>query len=64
MEEEKLKSGKIKLVAKEGYIIKSKSTHYDEEKGQEVPDVEGTLIYLGINDSVENYEDEKIEEGV
>ena len=64
MEQEKLKSGKIKLIAKEGYIIKSKSTHFDEEKGQEVPDVEGTLIYLGINDKAENYKAEKVEEGV
>ena len=57
MKQEILKSGGIKLIAEDGYVIKSKSTHYNEELEQEVPDVEGTLIYLGKNDSIENYEE-------
>lgn len=61
MEVEEFVKGSFRLIAKEGYIIKSKATHYDEETGQEVPDIEGTLIYLGINDSVENYEAKEIE---
>lgn len=46
-----------KLVASEGKIIVSNSTHIDEETGEEVPDVQGKVIYLGKNDSEENYEE-------
>lgn len=52
-----LKNGNLKLLADEGKIIRSLSTHYDEELEKDVPDVEGTIIYLGKNDSVENYEE-------
>ena len=50
-----LENGNIKLAADEGKIIQSKATHYDEELQKDVPDVEGTIIYLGKNDSAENY---------
>lgn len=63
MKVEKLENGNIKLLADEGKIIISKSTHYDEELEKEVSDVESTLIYLGKNDEVENYieiEEEKL----
>lgn len=58
----KLENNNIKLVADEGKVIQSKATHYDEETNQTVPDVQGTVIYLGKNDSEENYEEiEKID---
>lgn len=50
-----LSNGNIKLVAEEGFVIKSKETHLDEETNTEVPNVEGTIIYLGKNDSANNY---------
>jgi hypothetical protein len=50
-----LKNGNLKLEADEVKIIQSKATHYDEEQEKDVPDVEGTIIYLGKNDSVDNY---------
>lgn len=50
-----LKNGNLKLKADDGKIIQSKATHYDEEQEKEVQDVEGTIIYLGKNDSPENY---------
>ena len=52
-----------KLVAEEGKIIVSRKTHYDEEQEKEVPDVSGKIVYLGKNDSEENYKEiEKSEE--
>lgn len=51
----KLSNGNIKLVAEDGYVIKSKVSHLDEETNTEVPNVEGTIIYLGKNDSADNY---------
>lgn len=55
MKVEKLENGNIRLLADEGKIIQSKSTHYDEELNKEVSDIESTIIYLGKNDSEENY---------
>ena len=55
MEVEKLENGNIRLLADEGKIIQSKKTHYDEELKKDVPDIESTIIYLGKNDSEENY---------
>ena len=55
MKVEKLENGNIRLLADEGKIIQSKSTYYDEELQKDVPNVESTIIYLGKNDSVENY---------
>lgn len=43
-----------KLVASEGKIIISKEIQEDEE-GNKVPLVKSKEIYLGKNDSVENY---------
>ena len=50
-----LKNKNVKLVADEGKIIQSKSTHIDEESGQEVANIKGEVIYLGKNDKQENY---------
>ena len=55
MKVEKLENGNIRLLADEGKIIQSKKTHYDEEIKKDVPDIESTIIYLGKNDSEENY---------
>ena len=55
MEIIELENGNIKLLADENKIIQSKSAHYDEETGKDVPDVEGIIIYLGKNDSINNY---------
>lgn len=55
MKVEELKNGNIRLLASVGKMIQSKSTHYDEELQKDVPDVESTIIYLGKNDSIENY---------
>lgn len=55
MKVEELKNGNIRLLASVGKIIQSKSTHYDEELQKDVPDVESTIVYLGKNDSIENY---------
>lgn len=55
MKIEKLESGNIRLLADEGKIIQSKKTHYDEELQKDVPNVESTIVYLGKNDSEENY---------
>lgn len=52
-----LENENTKLVADEGKMIQSKATHYDEELKQEVHDVQGEIIYLGKNDSEENYEE-------
>ena len=61
----KLENNNIKLVADEGKIIQSKATHIDEETNETVPDVQGPVIYLGKNDSEENYEEiESTEEEV
>ena len=46
-----------KLVAGDGKVLRSKATHFDEELKKEVADVEGTIIYLGKNDSEDNYEE-------
>lgn len=48
-----------KLVANKGKIIVSKSKHYDEELKKEVPDVKGEIIFLGVDDNEENYEEIK-----
>ena len=56
-----VKSKNIKLIADEGKIIQSKATHFDEELQVTVPDVEGTVIYLGKNDVVENYVEVEME---
>ncbi len=62
MEVVKLKNKNIMLVANEGKIIQSKATHFDEELGQEVPDISGEVIYLGKHDRAENYEEVEKEE--
>ena len=58
-----LENNNIKLVADENKIIQSKATHFDEELNTEVPDVEGTIVYLGKNDNAENYIEEEVEYG-
>lgn len=55
MKVEELKNGNIRLLASVGKMIQSKSTHYDEELQKDVPNVESTIVYLGKNDSIENY---------
>lgn len=50
-----LKNGNVKLVADFDSIIKSKAMHFDEELNENVPDVKGSVVYLGKNDDVENY---------
>lgn len=45
----------IELKAEENKIIISKSTYFDEELGQEVPEIKSEQIFLGIYDSPENY---------
>ena len=50
-----LKNKNVKLIAEEGCVIQSKATHVDEETNEIVPDIEGTVIYLGKNDREENY---------
>lgn len=58
-----LKNENVKLVADRGKILESKATHFDEELGQDVPDISGEMIYLGKHDKEENYvEVEKGEE--
>lgn len=57
-----LENNCLKLLADEGKIIRSKVEHYDEELEKDVPDVEGTIIYLGKNDSVDNYYEVEVEE--
>lgn len=52
-----LKNKNVKLVSDEGKILQSKVTHFDEELGQEVPDISGEVIYLGKHDKEENYEE-------
>ena len=44
-----------KLIAEDGKIIRSKATH--EEDGKIIHDVQAKIVYLGKNDSVENYEE-------
>ena len=56
-----LKNGNVKLVAEVGRMIQSRARHYDEELKKDVADVQGSMIYLGKNDRVENYEE--VEEG-
>lgn len=58
----KLKNSRLKLEADKGKIIQSKSTHYDEELENDVPDIEGTIIYLGKHDSPDNYIEIELEE--
>ena len=58
-----IRSKNIKLIADEGKIIQSLATHFDEELQKEVPDVEGTIIYLGKNDKPENYIEVEVEDG-
>lgn len=55
MKIEELKNENVRLLADEGKIIKSIKTHYDDELQKDVPDVESTIVYLGKNDSIENY---------
>ncbi|MDE6947550.1 MAG: hypothetical protein K2P14_10255 [Anaeroplasmataceae bacterium] len=55
MKKVKLDNGNIKLVAEDGYIVQSKATYFDEEKEQNVPNIESKIIYLGKNDSEDNY---------
>ena len=63
MRREEFVKGCFRIVADEGKVIQSKAMHYDEESDQEVADVIGEIIYLGKNDSKENYiEGEKEEE--
>lgn len=44
-----------KIIAGNGKIIVSKSTHIDEETGKKVYDIQGKIVYLGKYDSEENY---------
>ena len=55
MKKEEFRESCFRLVANDGCIIQSKATHYDEESGQDVPDIQGEKIYLGKNDSEDNY---------
>lgn len=55
MKKEEFIEGCFRLVADDGYMIQSKATHYDEELKQDVADISGETIYLGKNDSEENY---------
>lgn len=55
MKKEEFQKGCFRLVADDGYIIQSKAVHHDEESGQDVPDISGEIIYLGKNDSEDNY---------
>ena len=55
MKKEEFIEGCFRIVADKGKIIQSKATHIDEESGQEVADISGETIYLGKNDSEENY---------
>lgn len=57
-----LKKKNIKLIADEGKTIQSKAMHFDEECGEDVPDVVGEIVYLGKNDVAENYEEIEKEE--
>lgn len=43
------------LIAEEGKVIISKETQIDEETGGEIPVTKAKKIYLGKNDSEENY---------
>ena len=52
-----LENKNVKLGAEEGKIIQSKAMYFDEELGQDVPNVQGRKIYLGRNDDVENYKE-------
>lgn len=62
MKIEEFVKGCFRIVADDGKIIQSKATHYDEEAKQEVADIQGEVIYLGKNDSEENYEEVEKEE--
>ncbi len=64
MKVEEFIKGCFRIVADKGKIIQSKATHYDEETEQEVVNVQGEVIYLGKNDSSENYEEVEKEEEV
>ena len=55
MKKEEFQKGCFRLIADEGYIVQSKAMHYDEESGQDVPDIIGEKVYLGKNDSEDNY---------
>lgn len=57
MKVEEFIKGCFRIVADEGKVIVSKATHFDEELGQEVPDISSEVIYLGKNDKQENYEE-------
>ena len=63
MKVEKLENGNIRLLADEGKIIQSKKTHYGEELQKAVPNVESTIVYLGKNDSEENYVEMEVKDG-
>lgn len=62
MKVEEFIKGCFRIVADEGKMIQSKATHFDEELGQEVPDISGEVIYLGKNDRQENYVEVEKEE--
>ena len=55
LEEEKVTLRK--LTASEGKIIISKETQIDEETGEKNPVTKAKKIYLGKNDSEDNYEE-------
>ena len=57
MKVEEFIKGCFRIVADEGKILQSKASHFDEELGQEVPDISGEVIYLGKHDKEENYEE-------
>ena len=61
MKKEEFIKGCFRIVADEGKILQSKATHFDEELGQDVPNISGKVIYLGKNDKEENYVE--VEEG-
>lgn len=64
MKVEEFRKGYFRIVADEGKVIQSKATHYDEERGKELADIVSETIYLGKNDSEENYEEVEKEEEV
>lgn len=54
---EEFRKGYFRLVADEGKVIQSKARHVDEKMDERVPDIMGSVIYLGKNDVMENYEE-------
>lgn len=64
MKVEEFREGCFRIVADSGKMIESKLKHYDEEMEQDVANIRGEVIYLGKNDSEENYEEVEKEEEV